>query len=114
MAGRAGDIATVRALRANIVRYAGSSAEAKQAWTSDPTIDAWIIWGIWAKANPGIADSVAVEPPYRIYRYPGVALTKDGDAKPEPPRFVTFLKSPQGEATSRTWGWTAHDRKRVV
>src|SRR3546814_11728360 len=62
MAGRAGDIATVRALRANIVRYAGSSAEAKQAWTSDPTIDAWIIWGIWAKANPGIADSVAVEP----------------------------------------------------
>ena len=107
MAGRAGDIATVRALRANIVRYAGSSAEAKQAWTSDPTIDAWIIWGIWAKANPGIADSVAVEPQYRIYRDAGVALTKAGDANPDAARFVTFLKSPQGAAIFRKWGWMA-------
>lgn len=107
MAGRTGDIATVRALRGNIVRVAGSSAEAKQAWASDPSIDAWIIWGIWAKANPGIADSVAVEPQYRIYRDAGVALTKTGDKNPDAVRFVTFLKSRQGAAIFRKWGWIA-------
>lgn len=43
MAGRTGDIAKVRALRSNIVRYAKNSAEAKQVWISDPSLDAWII-----------------------------------------------------------------------
>lgn len=105
MAGRTGDIDTVRALRANIMRYAGSSAEAKQAWTDDRSIDAWIIWGIWAKANPGIADTIAVEPQYRIYRDSGVALTKAGKANPDAARFAAFLKSPQGAAIFKKWGW---------
>ena len=61
MAGRTGDVSMVRALRKNIVNYAGTSADAKAAWLADPTIDAWIIWGIWVKANPTIADAVAVE-----------------------------------------------------
>jgi accessory colonization factor AcfC len=105
MAGRAGNVATVRALRRNIVQYAPNSAAAKQAWTGDPSIDAWIIWGIWAKANPGIADSVAVEPRYRIYRDAGTALTKAGAANPDAVRFVSFLKSAQGAAIFRKWGW---------
>ena len=51
MAGRTGDIGKVRALRSNIVRFAANSAEARQAWIDDPTIDAWIIWSIWGVAN---------------------------------------------------------------
>src|SRR3546814_17900361 len=53
MAGRAGDIATVRALRANIVRYAGPSAEAIQAWPSAPTLGPWHHWGLTAEARWG-------------------------------------------------------------
>lgn len=109
MAGRTGDIATVRALRRNIVQYAPNSAAAKQAWTNDRAIDAWIIWGIWAKANPGIADSVAVEPRYRIYRDAGTALTKAGDANPDAVHFVSFLRSAQGAAIFRKWGWITPD-----
>jgi hypothetical protein len=40
VAGRLGDIGTVRALRSNIVKVAGNSAQAKQAWTDDNSIDA--------------------------------------------------------------------------
>ena len=105
MAGRTGDIAMVRSLRRNIVKYAASSAEAKDAWVADPTIDAWIIWGIWEKANPKIADSVAVEPQLRIYRDAGAALTMRGKAKAESTRFVNFLRSPAGARIFAKWGW---------
>lgn len=107
MAGRSGDISMVRSLRKNIVKYAASSAEAKDAWVADPTIDSWIIWGIWQTANPKIADSVAVEPQLRIYRDAGAALTMRGKAKAESARFVSFLRSPAGAKIFAKWGWIA-------
>lgn len=105
MAGRTGDISMVRALRKNIVSYAGTSADAKATWLADPTIDAWIIWGIWEKANPTIADAVAVEPQLRIYRDAGAALTIRGRDKTEGARFVNFLRSPAGARIFAKWGW---------
>lgn len=89
MAGRTGDIAKVRALRSNIARYAKNSAEAKQAWTDDPSFDAWIIWGIWQKANPTLADAVPVEESYRIYRDVGAGLTTTGKSNPDAVAFTT-------------------------
>ena len=83
VAGRQGDIASVRAFRANIAVVAGNSAEAKAAWTKDPTLDAWLIWTIWQKANPTLADQVAIEPNHAIYRDTGIALTKRGEARVE-------------------------------
>lgn len=105
MAGRTGDIAMVRSLRSNIVKFAGTSAEAKAAWMADPKIDAWIIWGIWQKANTTIADAITVEPEYRIYRDSGTALTKLGQSKPEAKAFLAFLRSSQGAAIFKKWGW---------
>ena len=61
VAGRLGDVASVRALRANIAVFAKNSGDAKKVWQSDPTIDAWLIWTIWQTANPNLADQVAVE-----------------------------------------------------
>ena len=107
MAGRTGRISDVKALRANIVAFAKNSAEAKKAWTDDPSIDAWIIWDIWQVANPTIADAVPVEPEYRIYRDTGVALTTAGEKKPEAKAFAEFLASPSGQAIFERWGWTA-------
>ena len=105
MAGRTGNISMVRGLRKNIVGYAGTSADAKAMWMADPTIDSWIIWGIWEKANPTIADSVTVEPQYRIYRDAGVALTMRGKANAESARFVNFLRSGVGASIFAKWGW---------
>lgn len=111
VAGRLGDIATVKAFRANIARFAANSAEARQAWIEDKAIDAWLIWSIWQVANPAIAEQVPVEPEYRIYRDAGVALTTRGAMNPEARAFAAFLDSPEGAAVFRRWGWSVPDAR---
>lgn len=104
-AGRQGDIKSVRALRKNIVTYTKNSALAKQAWIDDPSLDAWLIWNIWQVANPTLADAVPVEKEYVIYRDTGIVVTKKGDLSPAASQFMDFLKSPDGAAIFKKWGW---------
>ena len=105
VAGRLGDIASVRAFRSNIVTYAGNSALARQAWTEDRSLDAWLIWSIWQVSNPALADQVAIEPEYRIYRDAGVVLTQQGTAKTEAKDFAAYLASADGAKIFAKWGW---------
>ena len=105
VAGRMGDIQSVRAFRANIGAFAATSADARQSWTTDTTFDAWLIWNIWQVANPKIAEPIAIEPEYRIYRDTAVALTRRGDAKPEAKAFAAFLASGEGAQIFAKWGW---------
>jgi len=105
VAGRIGDIRSVRAMRANIVEFARNSGEAKGTWQADPTIDAWLIWNIWQVANPSLADLVEIEPEYRIHRDAGVASTRRGGRNPHARAFIDFLGSPQGAAIFAKWGW---------
>jgi accessory colonization factor AcfC len=107
IAGRRGEIETVRSLRRNIVAYAKNSAEARQTWTDKPEIDAWLIWNIWQVSNPTLADVVAVEPEYAIYRDTAAVLTQQGKAGTAGRRFIDFLASPKGAAIFRKWGWIA-------
>lgn len=107
MAGRTGEIAKVRALRRNIVFQAGNSAEARQKWIEDPSVDVWLIWNIWQVANKDLAQAVRIEPRYAIYRDSGIALTNRGAAKPQARAFAEFLRSPEGAAIFRRWGWKA-------
>ncbi|HEX8533912.1 MAG TPA: extracellular solute-binding protein [Allosphingosinicella sp.] len=106
VAGRLGDLDTVKRFRANIQTFAKNSAEAKQAWVADPTLDAWLIWDIWQVANPDLADAVPVEPEYRIYRDMGAVLTAQGKQKPAAVAFLDFLSSPEGEKIFMKWGWS--------
>ena len=110
VAGRLGDIATLKAFRTNIATMAKTSADAKQAWQADPSLDAWLIWNIWQVANPTLADAVPIEPAYRIYRDTAIALTKAGEARPEAKAFAAYLASPEGAAIFARWGWSANDR----
>lgn len=107
MAGRKGDINTVKSLRRNIVGYAKNSAEARQQWIEKPEIDAWLIWNIWQVSNPSLADVVKIEPEYAIYRDTGVVLTTQGKTKDTARQFVDFLSSPDGAKIFRKWGWIA-------
>lgn len=107
MAGRTGEIEKVRALRANIVFQAPNSAEARQKWIDDASIDVWLVWNIWQVANEGLAQAVTIEPRYAIYRDSGIALTRRGASKPEAKAFADFLRSPEGAAIFRRWGWKA-------
>ena len=105
VAGRLGNIETVRSMRRNIAIFAPNSGAAKDAWQADRTIDAWLIWNIWQVANPELADVVPMEPQYRIYRDAGIALTRRGADKAEAARFAAFLESPAAAAIFRRWGW---------
>jgi hypothetical protein len=55
-----------------------------------------LIWTIWQKSNPTLADQVTVG--YAIFRDTGVALTKRGQTKSEAKQFVAFLTSAEGAA----------------
>jgi accessory colonization factor AcfC len=110
VAGRLGDIASVQAMRANIVKVAANSAQARQAWIEDKSLDAWLIWTIWQVANPTLADQVPIEPQYSIYRDVGVALTRTGEARPIARQFTEFLASPEGASIFAKWGWLTPKR----
>jgi accessory colonization factor AcfC len=105
IAGRKGDIGTVRQLRRNIVSYAPNSAAARTTWTEQTDIDVWLIWNIWQVASPKLADMVPIEPDYAIYRDTGVALSQQGVKKPPAKEFINFLQSKEGARIFAKWGW---------
>lgn len=108
VAGRDGDIRTVQALRRNIVFYAPNSANAKARWQQDGSVDAWIIYAIWATANPGIAEVVPLDHQHAIYRDCSIAYSTKGQQDPSTRAFVAFLKSAQGRAIFEHYGWSDH------
>jgi accessory colonization factor AcfC len=105
MAGRTGDINLLRAIRSNIGVYAPDSGKAKEAWISDKSLDAWLIWDIWQVSNPELAETVAVEKEFVIYRDAGIAYTHRGKARPEARQFVEYLQGQEGARIFAKWGW---------
>ena len=106
VAGRTGKIEMVRAFRRNMVfPEAANSGTAKQQWTEQKDIDAWLIWNIWQVANPELAEVVKMDEPFRIYRDAGVVLTRKGTTTPLAKEFTEFLLSPAGSKIFAKWGW---------
>jgi accessory colonization factor AcfC len=110
VAGRSGDIGVVRAFRRNIGAFAANSGDAKERWTSDRSLDAWLIWNIWQVANPTLADVVPVAERWRVYRDAGVARTFKGGERAAARQFTDFLASPAGARIFARWGWIAASR----
>lgn len=46
-----------------------------------------------------------IEPRYAIYRDSGIALTRRGASNAQAKAFAEFLRSPEGAAIFRRWGW---------
>jgi len=103
--GRTGDVALVRAFRKQIVLHAANSAEARKAWVADPTIDAWLIWNIWQKASPDLADAVPTEPAFTVYRSCGAAVTTRTQEFALATEFLAFLESAEARPIFAKWGW---------
>lgn len=59
----------------------------------DPSIDAWLVWGIWQKANPTLADAINVEEKYRIYRDVGAGLTNRGLGNPDAVSVISVFRA---------------------
>lgn len=105
IAGRRGNIGTVKAFRANIVNFAKNAADARQAWINDRSIDVWLTWTISRGDDPGLAEIIEIEPELRIYRDAGIALTRRGQDKTSAKEFIRFLASPAGAAIFQKRGW---------
>ncbi|GAC1567960.1 MAG: AcfC family putative adhesin [Vulcanimicrobiaceae bacterium] len=99
-------LSNVRALRKNIVTYAGNSAVALAAWTGPNPPDAWIIYNIWQIAHPDVAAVVPIEPEFALYRDAGIALTTRGLTNADAKKFYDFVLSADGARIFATWGWS--------
>lgn len=107
MAGKQGDVRTIRELRNNIRAVMPNSADAQRRWSEDYTLDAWLTWNTWQLANPTAADLVPVSERYVIYRDCGIAVTKAGTMNKSATPFVEFLLSTEGARIFAKWGWIA-------
>jgi accessory colonization factor AcfC len=105
MAGKGGDIRTIRAFRRNIAHYAANSTEAIRVWDERHDIDAWVTWNIWHKPLRDRARLVRVSEDYVIYRQCSVALTERGKGNPAAKQFMDFLTSPEGANIFESWDW---------
>lgn len=102
--GRTGDIGIARAFRSNVVTLTCNSALARQARTTDTSLEAWVIWTIWQVSNPTLADQVAIEPDYQFYRDTDVALTWNGAQSADAKALAAYLESPETARVSAKWG----------
>lgn len=109
LASRAGGIRFHRALRSNIVTFAKTSAEARQAWIDDKAIDAWVIWNIWQIENAALADQVKIEPDIVVWRPMTVAVTTTTQQRASASRFAAFLEGREGARIFARHGWRGPD-----
>jgi len=105
IAGKNGNLDTIRKLRRNIVYYAPNSADALQRWTGKDAPDAWIIYNIWQIAHPKVAEIVPIGPRHVLYRDMDLALTQRGKSNPMASEFYRFVLGPQGKAIFTRFGW---------
>lgn len=103
--GRMRDIDQLRAFRDNIVFRAPNSGVARERWKEDIGIDAWLIWNHWQIDNPDLADMVAVEPDFAIYRDTGIGLTNRGVKNPAASEFIEYLQSDKSAKVFAAHGW---------
>ena len=105
IAGRTGNIELTKAFRKTIAMYAPNTGVAKKNWQENNDYDAWLVFNIWGISNPNIGQIITIEPQLVIYRDTGVALTQHSLKNPEAQSFITFLKSKQGLAIFKKFGW---------
>ena len=105
MAGKQGDIRTIRHFRRNVVFFAPNSETAEKTWKEQPDIDAWVTWSIWHLPLHDHADLVPVSKDYVVYRQCNVALTTHGVENEQAGKFVEFLASPEGAEIFKSWDW---------
>ncbi|UCE58221.1 MAG: extracellular solute-binding protein [Phycisphaerales bacterium] len=105
MAGKQGDIRTIRAFRKNIALFAPNSTAAMRLWDERQDVDAFVTWNIWHMPLRDRAQLIEVSDDYKIYRQCSIALTERGVNKPSARRFIDFLTSPEGARIFESWYW---------
>jgi accessory colonization factor AcfC len=105
MAGRRGNIETLREFHRNVLVFAPDSETAERTWRERSDIDAWLTWNTWYLPLHEHADLVTVSKEHVVYRQCMAAMTQRGTNKPEAKAFVEFLASPEGARIFSSWDW---------
>lgn len=105
LVGRMRDVEAMGKFRANIDELAANSGAARDTWTSDDSLDAWLIWNHWQIDNADLADMVPTEPELTIYRDTSIARTEKGRDNDEVTQFIDFLNGEQGVEIFGNHGW---------
>lgn len=95
----------IAGLQKNIRKSFPNTAQAIEAWKSDTTYDAWIIYASWHYRLRDVTQLVRIPPSQTVYRGTPIALTTITDQKEEARLFIRFLQSAEGHRLFRKWGW---------
>lgn len=102
LAGRQNLIAGIQK---NIKKSLANTALAIDAWKSDKSFDAIIIYASWYYRLKDVTDLVKIPAGQTVYRGTPVAITTITDQKKEAKQFIQFLLSNEGHSIFKKWGW---------
>ncbi len=101
----AGKLDLIAAIQKNIYRSFPNTALGIEAWKSDSTYDAWIIYASWHYRLKDVTTLVKIPKGETVYRGTPIAATTITDQKSEALKFIGFLRTKQAHDVFVKWGW---------
>lgn len=95
----------IEGIQKNIKKSFANTALAIDAWKSDKSYDAIIIFSSWYYRLKDVSQLIKIPPAQTVYRGTPVAITTITNQKREAQQFIHFLLSTQGHSIFKKWGW---------
>lgn len=95
----------IEGIQKNIKKSFANTALAIDAWKSDKSYDAIIIFSSWYYRLKDVSQLIKIPPAQTVYRGTPVAITTITNQKREAQQFIHFLLSAQGHSIFKKWGW---------
>jgi len=95
----------IEGIQKNIKKSFANTALAIDAWKSDKSYDAIIIFSSWYYRLKDVSQLIKIPPAQTVYRGTPVAITTITNQKREAHQFIHFLLSAQGHSIFNKWGW---------
>lgn len=92
-------------VRHNIYFVSDNTATAIKKWKEDPDIDVWINYASWYYRLKDVTELVPIRKKKNIFRGTPIAISKITNQEKEAGLFIQFLKTDEGHAVFKKWGW---------
>ena len=92
-------------IQKNIKGAFANTALAIDAWKSDNKYDAVIIFASWYLRLKDVSQLIKIPVAQTVYRGTPIAITAITNKKDKAQQFIQFLKSNDGHAIFKKWGW---------
>jgi accessory colonization factor AcfC len=92
-------------IQKNILRSFPNTGAAVNAWKTDNSYDAIIIYSSWYYRLKDVSQLVKIRESQTVYRGTPIAITNITNQKKEARQFIQFLLSNEGHLIFKKWGW---------